>query len=346
MKEKVLLISHELTYTGAPRSLLNIALVLRKLGFDVKVCSLLEGEFRAEFERAGFPVETQIPGADRLVREGFGLVICNTIFTAETAWQMQDRLPVILYVREGQSIPYILQGCGIEEAHFLGIHNIVCVSEYVQNFMRETYHLSHTRVIHNFVRNQHRFRWNRPREDEVHFLLAGTIEYRKGYDVALKALESMRSDLLEKTYLHIAGRKPEWSEEYWEGLQLEQRFHVVYHGEIQNEEEKWKLFEKMNVFLVPSRDEPCSLTALEGAMLGKALILSDNVGASYLIRGKNGWIYKNYDVQGLCGIMENFVRRRNLLWLRGMVSYCNYLGTSTEKIYTKKLEKVIEEVME
>ena len=50
-KQKILLVSHEMTYTGAPRSLLNIAKILKKSGTEVDVWTLKKGDFQREFEK-------------------------------------------------------------------------------------------------------------------------------------------------------------------------------------------------------------------------------------------------------------------------------------------------------
>ena len=47
--KKILLVSHELTYSGAPRSLLNMAVLLKKQAYHVEVWSLQNGKFYKEF---------------------------------------------------------------------------------------------------------------------------------------------------------------------------------------------------------------------------------------------------------------------------------------------------------
>ncbi len=61
---KILLVSHEMTYTGAPRSLLNPARVLSELQYQVDVWTMKAGNFQKEYDRAGYPV--------RLLPGGFG----------------------------------------------------------------------------------------------------------------------------------------------------------------------------------------------------------------------------------------------------------------------------------
>ena len=51
MIKKILLTTHELTYTGSPHSLLRIAKVLKKNNFYVEVWSLRDGDFKNEFQK-------------------------------------------------------------------------------------------------------------------------------------------------------------------------------------------------------------------------------------------------------------------------------------------------------
>ncbi|MBP1540816.1 MAG: hypothetical protein ILA25_01430 [Prevotella sp.] len=52
-RKRILLVSHELTQTGAPRALLSLALMLRELGAEVEMVSLSDGEIQQEIVDAG-----------------------------------------------------------------------------------------------------------------------------------------------------------------------------------------------------------------------------------------------------------------------------------------------------
>ena len=84
-KQKIWLVSHEMTYTGAPRSLLNIAKILKKSGTEVDVWTLKKGDFQREFEKEQISVSilSKTIGEDRLRQ--YQLIILNTFFTAHLA---------------------------------------------------------------------------------------------------------------------------------------------------------------------------------------------------------------------------------------------------------------------
>ena len=56
---KILLISHQLSRTGAPIALLNVARLLREEGNDLTLISLEEGPLRDEFESIGVEVAVE-----------------------------------------------------------------------------------------------------------------------------------------------------------------------------------------------------------------------------------------------------------------------------------------------
>jgi glycosyltransferase involved in cell wall biosynthesis len=57
----VTLLSHEMTYTGAPTIVRELACAFAEKGVDVSVLSQVDGPLRAEFERLGFPVHVVKP---------------------------------------------------------------------------------------------------------------------------------------------------------------------------------------------------------------------------------------------------------------------------------------------
>lgn len=294
--KKILLVSHEMTYTGAPRSLLQIAKILKENECCVSVWTLKEGQFAEEFRKLDIEVRyLEFPKAasERLVQEikGFQIVIANTIFTASFAIYAQKFTKTILYIREAQNIPQLVESCLLDESDILSVSNIVCVSEYAEEFIRSRFQRDNITVIHNYVDDefkgniqQKRVLKKRSKKKKIEFLVVGTIEPRKGQDIAISAfIQLLNKDQQIKGYLHLVGAMPEWAADYQRGLNFDSEKRIIYHGEIHDRRKMLKLYKKMNVILIPSMDEACSLVALEAAMMEKAIILTENTGAKYLV---------------------------------------------------------------
>ncbi|EOJ2092201.1 glycosyltransferase family 4 protein, partial [Campylobacter jejuni] len=181
------------------------------------------------------------------------------------------------------------------------------------------------------------------KSDKLKFLALGTIEKRKGYDVLLQAFIDLPVDIRDQCELHFAGR-------FWEGakdffpkiLSLAKKFpNIFYHGELRDRKKIHSLIFQCNVMVVPSRDESCSLVALEGAMMSKPLILTENIGAKYILDENSGWLVKTGSVDSLKNAFIQAYKNKNKLDAMGANSRNNYLQTSTYEIYEKNILKMV-----
>ncbi len=339
--KKILLISHEMTYTGAPRSLLNVACLLKREGYDITVWSLQPGEFEKEFLLVGFAVSILDKDLKRLSAElqYYDLAILNTFFCAALVSVIQPFVRTILYIREGQNILDLARDCNLDIQDIRRAKEVVCISDYAREAVLNCCPNSNPSIIHNFVEDKYRGGLNLPHKHMINYLISGTVEWRKGHDIVLHAFLNMPKELHRITRLHIVGRKPEWSKQFWENL-IPNDERIIEYGEICNEKKRIDLYKRMNVFVIASRDEACSLVALEGAMLGKAVIFSENTGAKYLDTNKCR-VYPTENAGALCRQMCELTSRKKLL-LEGIRMRKQYLRTSTEKQYLYQIEKVIQ----
>lgn len=348
MKKRILLISHEMTYTGAPNSLLNMARLMRSKGWTVTVTTLVNGIFSREYLRHGFLVRWFDEGlsaeACRELSTEYDLVICNTVFCAKVACRLQEHVKTVLLIREAENLPEILEKCRIDEGYIRNAENVVCVSEYAERFIAKTYSPKRLWVLHNFLMMPlfYRPNANRVHGGKVHILIAATIEKRKGIDIAVEAVKSLPESISSRLVLDIAGRKPEWSRGFWEKLIPENDSRFVYHGEVTRG--KKKLFERANVILVPSLDESCSLTALEGGMYGKPLIVTENVGAKYMTDG-SGFVVKTGSAEELARAIKFFVLHKDKLDTAGKICFERFRETSTKDVYYEKFMDIVSEVL-
>lgn len=321
-KQKIMLLSHEMTYTGAPRSLLYIADELKKKKHEVDVWTIQDGLFRNEYENRGYDVKQLSTDWDTQLEElkKYDLIIANTVFCLHFAYYIQAHVKTILWLREAQNIHTIAVNCGIDDELLKKIENIVCVSEYARDYIESFYGISGIKVIHNWIPRIRGVKLNIVRKGIIHFCVSGTLEERKQQKTVIDAFRLMPNELKKKCVLHIVGNNPEWSRDYWEQFLPVFDENIVYHGEIADEKERWRLYEKMNVFVVPSLDEACSLVALEGALLGKALILSENIGAKYLIKKEKN-LFLSGNVEQLCRKLCEYTSRRVLIEMGFSVRY-------------------------
>lgn len=346
---KIALVSHEMTYSGAPHSLLNIANLLRVNGVKVFVYTLVQGRFEREFKHNKLYVkkvpENYRTNADFISEiKGYDYILANTIFCMDFAVFAQSYVPTVLYIREAQNLPDIIRDCHLNSTSLAKINSAVCVSEYASKAILSQYALNKLNVIHNFIPDTYSGAFNTTLDGKVHFMVSGTIEKRKGFDVAVRAFISLDEKYQSKSVLHLAGATPKWAKSYWKDILGFQCKNIIYHGYIGNEQKKQELYEKMNVFVVPSLDESCSIVALEGMMLSKPVIVTENVGAKYLINDTNGTVIKTSDENALRSAFEYYIQNADSLSEYGKSARTTYLKLGTADGYFNSLEAVLKNI--
>lgn len=125
----------------------------------------------------------------------------------------------------------------------------------------------------------------------------------KGVDILINAFK----DILKTNSninLFIAG-STSWNE-YAEKLMQHTGDvkNIKWLGEIQKEE-KEKFFDSIDVLCVPSLDDPCPLTVIEGAMRSKAMITTKNTGSNFIVKeGESGYIVETGNISAFKEAME------------------------------------------
>lgn len=351
---RILIVTHQLEYTGSEHSLLRMCQVLQSQDVSVDVWSYSDGGFRKKLDNIGIGVEIVDPRSflslemQERIKE-YDLTISNTALTYSFIVASQNLVRTIWYIREAQNLPLMLPGNKGLLKCLLNAKNIYCVSEYAQDFIVANYN-KQVRVLHNCVEDEFQklnISKNINKGNTIKFLTLGTIEKRKGYDVLLHAYLGLEKSYRDKSEIHFAGRLMpfEWAKRFHEPFlsEIENKEGIYYHGEITDRNVILRLIDEADVIVIPSRDESCSLVALEGAMMGKPLIVTENVGAKYLVNDLNGWIVKTGDKESLRKVFKEIIDNPKRLKGMGVASRVGYLKTSTYEIFGKNFIEMIKE---
>ena len=213
---RLLFISHEMSPTGAPRSLLRMCRVARSLGYEPTVWTMLDGPLRAEFEQDGIAVETvpieETVWPERLAKiDDYDLAVCNTIITARFARVCCQRIPTVWFIREAANVADVLRASPPETAFMLRrSRDIVCISEYAARAL-SPYTDHAPRVLHNAVEDESdRAAGYRPGTGPtVKVIQLGTLEHRKGCDVLLDAYRAAMDGVFGDKATTVLAIRPE-----------------------------------------------------------------------------------------------------------------------------------------
>lgn len=347
--KKILFISPEMIYAGAPRSLLRMCKVAKSLNYDVTVWSADYGPFIAEYDKYNIPVEIVSEYEllnNRSIQESirkFDLAICNTIVTDKYEKICSKYIPTVWYIREASNIPSFCYNNPERLAQIRASRNIYCVSDYaaaeIGKFTKQKIH-----VIHNCVEDESDLALDHVpgSSDTVKIAQFGAFEYRKGFDIIIAAYKSLPEEYKDKIELYFAGGYIRSGLAYCEYIFSEMDGEKNIHnlGLISDTKRRIEILSEMDAVIVASRDESCSLVALEGAMLSKPLIVTENVGAKYIVHEDNGLIVASDDTEQLADAMKFMVDHKDALAKMGTRSREYYEKQASMDLYEKDMAKL------
>ena len=347
--KKVLLISHELTITGAPLSLKGIAALLKE-DYELTFWSMKDGVLRSTLEKELniTPQIVHLCTADNYINicqtmAKFDLVIVNTVVCNRFANICEDfNIPYIWIIREAKDIPgYQKRFPELFKTIKNCKNNLYVVSEFTQIFLQDLLNIK-IKVIHNFVKDEYK-NTTIKLSSKVNFIFVGTIHRNKGLKVLIEALNLLPEQYKNSYTLSILGENVD--KRYQDELyKIQNNNKSINWCGVITAEARQKKFEESDVFIVPSYYEASSRVALEACMMGRPVIVTENVGAKYMVNDKTGWIVKARDTESLKICIENILENPQILPEMGEEARKMYLKTSTPEIYRKNLDKIISQL--
>ena len=322
-----LVVAHDLSVTGAPMAMLMEVQALLKNGFSVMAAAGGGGGLEPELEKLGAPVVLSPaalrhhPSIKRLAG-GFDLVVVNSLVCGEWARALAGDAPMMWYIHESRVVADYLQARPELKQALIACPHLYAVSEHAASFLPDG---AEAKILHLGVPDKAGAVKTHEPGDKVRFAVVGSYLRNKGQHLMLEALAGLDEERLKELEFHFIGGNRQ--ERYYQSLLDQCRPHwpVVFGGEINDQAEKWEIYNVVDVFCVPSRDESCSLVLLEACMLGKPFIISDKVGGRYMLEEKiNGLSFAAGDADEL---------RRAILWCLDHKSRLAPMGLEARKAY-------------
>ncbi|HBN57481.1 MAG TPA: hypothetical protein DD414_11980 [Lachnospiraceae bacterium] len=157
----------------------------------------------------------------------------------------------------------------------------------------------------------------------MRFTTIGYIEWRKGQDILVDALEGIRTEILEANEFLLIGQ---------DSSVMAQKLHERMQGKpwirmtgVVSRQEIHQILEAADVLICPSREDPMPTVCAEAMMHHVPCLVSDAVGtAAYLTDGMDGVIFKSGDIDGL---------REKILWCINNQDTIKKMGNEAYKVY-------------
>ena len=345
----ILLISHDLTPSGAPRALLELAKILKSAGEKLFVIALKGGELKKNFKELKIPVltvkEKKILKFIFLLRF-FKLIICNTIVTHKVVKKLSDKkFNVLWWLHEAWLFEDMMQKKSEEKRKeyidaISSCKQIYCVSEYSKSFF-EKYN-SNVKVLNLYVEDVYKKFENVQKKEngKLNILYVGEFHPVKGQDRFLDYFSKLDSEIKKKIKVEFVGGRP--YKDYLDTLKekVTPDMDVEFLPQVTHSEIIQKLKES-DVFALFSRGDSFSIATAEAMMTDIPVIISEEVGIKNIVEEeKAGYVIKNFE-EFDCAIRK-LVQNQNEGLNSSREAFLKYFSKEN---YTNYLKNILSECM-
>lgn len=310
-------ITHDLNESGAPIGLFHLVEKLRAK-WKIHVISPSVGPLIDWYNDIGIPcqVVTGILGEETIARSalyGADALLANTLVTIRSVaaaadmgvrcvWGIHETSEWVEQLRnlqaaETQGTSYTSR---VVERAFNGASAVFTDCEYsrglYQPFRNQPIDISAPGIV---IRDQLP---PASRHDDFRILLLGSIQRRKGHDIALKAMKILDDPKYQLNFIGSYA-EPTFYKELGEIKTGASR--VSWVGRV-NEVTKQRAIDECDLVIVPSRDDLINLVALEALEAGKPVVFADVGGLCELMHcGVRGYVFPVDDPQLLASAIRH-----------------------------------------
>ena len=312
---RALILSHELTMTGAPIVLVSAVPVLRSMGYEVLVLGPSDSGSLQLFLDAGASVITR--SSCRNVSDAWGMALCadfvivNTVVMARAVRALSGTaVPVLWWLHDAfAGYPHIAHQIPTQLGENVRVYSVGSHAANAMHAVRPEFEIRPLiyglpdYAAENFVRTDLGYNRGRPL-----FATVGSFERRKGHDIFCKAIRLLPPEVREKaSFLFVGQAADKEMMDSVRTLTADYPENVFYCKRLTRDEIK-SLMEQCTGLVCASRDDPMPTFVTEGLIFGKPSIVSEHTGTAGLIsEGRNGFVYHNDDPQQLAVLLEHAI---------------------------------------
>lgn len=179
---------------------------------------------------------------------------------------------------------------------------------------------------------------------KLKFVTIGYLEWRKGQDILVDAIEQLPSEISALTEFVIVGQNTTYL-----GQQLVERTNGIPNVKMMGKvsrDEIHKMLANTDVMICPSREDPMPTVCAEAMMHSVFCIVSDSIGtAKYIKDGYNGLIFKSENSLELMNKIIWCIKHRDDLKGLGEKAHQIYEDIFSTKAFEKNLLKYVEDMI-
>lgn len=318
--KRLLVITHELSWTGAPVVLSEACIdVLKPAGYELLVLSLKDGPLAGKYRENGISVMVvpEVASQDSSILlswiQPFDAVIVNTIVPYAALHLLNSvKKPVLWWIHENELI-YEWVGAHLPEHLEEHIH-VHCVGQHALNVLKKYRDYKAESLIYGLQDSNTAGKLWKPSAAKGRLLFAtvGTVLALKGQDILMEAISLLDDTVREKCEFLLVGKTEdtkildcvrETEEKYPE--------HVRYIGPVPRDYLD-EIYQTVDCIICSSREDCMPTFVAEGMMYGRPAICSENTGmAPILLKGNAGFTYGKNDPRELAAAITAYVSLPN-----------------------------------
>ncbi len=335
---------HEFSRTGVPVAVMNTALLLREMGYNVVMGAMSEGNLVSELKENKLPYvgNLEIFSEDqwRNFVSKFSFVILGTTCVAEFGNAIAySNIPIIWWLNESNEATYQYYKLPAAQNN---IH-YYAGGKRVYNIFSRFYPGVKIEELLYFLPDDI-VRGNKRRNVKFKFALIAYFEMRKAQDVFITAIEKLPLSLREKAEFIMVGDSS--ISRY--GMELsKKKEHIpqlILLGEVSQTELK-NVFDEIDVLVCPSRDDPMPIVVTQAMQHGIPCVVSNQVGqAEYINHMENGIVVEAGNADALAEAMRYCMENPEKILLMGEASKRIFQENFSENRMREKLRDIIDSV--
>lgn len=348
-----LLISHELSMTGAPVALLEMAAQLKEMGTTVVVTCTSDGPLREETESRGIPAVI-IP---QMLEEGvltdiadmFDFIVVNTLGCCPAVRELNGAdIPVLWWIHETEEV----YGNYADIMPAVLLSNITAVTA----APRAGASLKKHRPLYEaeellyaipdfYTSGENKKMGKKADGGVVTFALIGTLEPRKGQDILLDAINTLGEGEYGRCRFIFVGGDTDHSVTARVRNAVSEEHSNLEYIEYIGRDEMPSFYYGIDCLICASRDDPMPMTVTEACMTARAVICSENTGSAALLERYNaGIIYHNDDPEELASCIRQVIN--GLSDMDGMRKNARklYEENFTPEVFAARLGSLIDSI--
>lgn len=299
-----LVATHDLSLSGAPRTALDLARALMQTGHQVVAVAMADGPMRTEYEAAGVillidPFPRRNAHYLRNLAARAEIALANTVVCAPLVDAWAEQVPVCWYLHELSLLEHLLKTGQIARplaaAGRVWAGSELC-AKIVRPYRRDTMVLPYGLAP---------VAAGEPYSDGfLHVGIFGSIEPRKGQDLAIDGLLRLAPEDRARIKLHFYGRllDPAFAKTFLE--RCDTITQAEYGGELDQASYR-AMLGRMDAILVCSREDTAPLVSIDALSAQRMLLLTRAVGTSaWLKDGEDALIEQEADAAAMSRLYE------------------------------------------